>query len=167
MKSDGMGSLPTGSKSAGRRRGVSGLLFTAVVLAALSGPGPSYGQETDTPPIDSTIVAGLTSDTMPSVADRARSMLGTLRSTADSIEVLEAVRLSDPDLDRAYLRLLALEQVGVMQLALRSLAHLMSQVSPDSLPADSVRAFFCTPIWARISTASTTLSSRRSRTSSS
>jgi len=90
---------------------------------------------------DSMAVVPLSSDTLPSVADRARAMLDRLRATSDSIQALEAAEFSDPDADLAFLYLKVLEQVGEMQQALRSLAHLMGRVSPDSLPADSVRTF--------------------------
>ena len=128
-----------------RRPGVGILAWgtgLAAVLAAIAlAPTEGLAQDSLAAPVDSSIVVALTSDTMPSIADRARSLLGTLRSTADSIEVLEAAHFSDPDRDLAFLNVLVLEQVREMQLALRSLSHLMGQVSPDSLPADSVRAF--------------------------
>ena len=114
-------------------------LLLAIWVVTL--PSLGYAQETDSAAVEQAVANVLRRDTLPSVADRARAMLDGLQATSDSIQTLEAVQLSDPDLDRKFLNVLALEQVGEMQLALRSLAHLMGQVSPDSLPADSVRTF--------------------------
>ena len=111
-----------------------------MLLASLAASSPSFGQEADTAPVDSVVVASLTSDTIPSAADLARSMLDTLSVTADSIQKLRATRLADPDVDLDFIRLLALEQVRRMQQTLRSLSRLIGQVSPDSVPGDSVRA---------------------------
>ncbi len=110
-----------------------------MLLASLAASSPSFGQEADTAPVDSVVVASLTSDTIPSAADLARSMLDTLSVTADSIQKLRATRLADPDVDLDFIRLQALEQVRRMQHTLRSLSRLIGQVSPDSVPGDSVR----------------------------
>jgi len=118
-------------------------LCLPVLMLALSAwlPGLAVAQQPDTVPADSMVVVPLGSDTLPSAADRARAMLDTLRMTADSIDALKATRLADPDVELDFLRVQALDQVGQMQRILRSLSHFLSQVSPDSLPADSVRAF--------------------------
>jgi len=68
-------------------------------------------------------------------------MLDSLRMTSDSIDALRAIGQADPDADVSFLRVRALERVGNMQRVLRSLSYFLGQVSPDSLPADSVRAF--------------------------
>lgn len=114
-------------------------LLLAISIVTL--PSPGYAQETDSAALEQAVADVLRRDSLPSAADRARAMLDRLRATSDSIQTLEAVQLSDPDSDRKFLNVLALEQVGEMQHALRSLTHLMGQVSPDSLPADSIRTF--------------------------
>ena len=116
------------------------LLLAAGLGATASHPSATYGQETDAIPVDSAIAADFRPDTLPSAADLARSMLDTARVTADSIQTLRATRLADPDADLDFIRLLALEQVRRMQQTLRSLSRLIGQVSPDSVPGDSVRA---------------------------
>jgi small conductance mechanosensitive channel len=113
----------------------------AAALGATPGLSRAYAQEADTLPVDSAIVTGLLTDTLPSIADRARSMLDTLGVAADSIETLRAIRLTDPGVELDLLRFQALKQVGRMEETLRSLDHLLGEASPDSLPADSVRTF--------------------------
>jgi len=129
----------TGDRDDSRRRLVWGPLTAAMLLASLAGSARSYGQEADSTPVDSVIVASSTSDTIPGAAELARSMLDTLRVTADSIQTLRATRLADPDVDLDFLRLQGLEQVRRMQQTLRSLSRFIGQVSPDSVPGDSVR----------------------------
>lgn len=115
----------------------------ALLLAiAVSTPPPrAYGQETDSITVEQAVADIQRSDSLPSAADRARAMLDTLRMTSDSIDAIRAIRQADPDADTSFLRVRALDQVGQMQRVLRSLSHFLGQVSPDSLPADSVRAF--------------------------
>ena len=115
----------------------------ALLLAiAVSAPQPrAYAQETDSTAVEQAVADIQRSDSLPSAADRARAMLDSLRMTSDSIEAIRAIRQADPEADINFLRVRALEQVGQMQRVLRSLAHFLGQVSPDSLPADSVRAF--------------------------
>jgi small conductance mechanosensitive channel len=67
-------------------------------------------------------------------------MLDTLGVAADSVETLRATRLTDPGMELDFLRFQALQQIGRMQEQLKSLAHLLQEASPDSLPTDSVRA---------------------------
>lgn len=126
--------------SARRSRIVSLLLVAGLGATALR-PSSARGQETGAVADAPAVVASLQSDTLPSAADRARSMLDTLRATSDSVASLRSTRLVDPDVDLDFLRLRALEQVGQMQRVLRSLTYLTGQVSPDSLPSDSVRTF--------------------------
>ncbi|MCL7960280.1 MAG: mechanosensitive ion channel [marine benthic group bacterium] len=133
------GSSRTGDPGDIRWRLAWGSLTAAILLAPLAAPSPSFGQEADSASIDSVVVTSPTSDTIPSAAEIARSMLDTLRFTADRIQTLRAMRLVDPDVDLDFLRLQALEQVGQMQQTLRSLSRLIGQVSPDSVPGDSVR----------------------------
>ena len=119
-------------------------LPAAILHAAISLPTPGYGQQTDTvdaAPQEVLVEADLRPDSLPSVADRARSLLDTLRVVADSIEELRVVRLTDPGVDPDFVRLQALKQVGRMQLKLQQVNHLRREASPDSLPGDSVRAF--------------------------
>jgi len=112
--------------------------LVAVLLAATSfGAVPAHGQEPGAARVDTAIAT----DTLASPADRARAMMRSLDAVGDSIEALEATRLTDPDVDNAFIRVLALEQVGQGQRTLRSLSHLMDQVGPESLPADSIREF--------------------------
>ncbi len=116
----------------------------AFLLAfTVSAPQPrAYGQETDSTAVEQAVAdIVLRSDSLPSAADRARAMLDTLGMTSDSIDAIRAIQQVDPDADISFLRVRALGQVGQMQHVLRSLSHLMGQVSPDSLPADSVGAF--------------------------
>jgi len=113
------------------------LLF---VIAVSASPSRVYGQETDSTEVEQAVAVVLRPDTVPSVADRARSMLDTLRTTSDSIQALRATRLTEPDADLDFLRVQALEQVRRMQQTLRGLSRLLGQVSPDSVPGDSVRA---------------------------
>ncbi len=68
-------------------------------------------------------------------------MLDTLRATGDSVQLLSAAQLADPGADLAFLRVLLLEQFSQMDRTLWTLAELTTQVSPDSLPADSMRAY--------------------------
>lgn len=118
------------------------VLVLLFAIAASAQPPSADGQETDSTAVEPAIAdIVLRSDSLPSAADRARAMLDTLRMTSDSIDALKAMRLTDPDVDLDFLRVQALDQVGQMQRILRSLSHLLGQVSPDSLPADSVRAF--------------------------
>ncbi|MGB5525755.1 MAG: mechanosensitive ion channel family protein [Gemmatimonadota bacterium] len=124
-----------------RRKRIVSLLLVSVLGATALLPSSARGQETGAVADAPAVVASLQSDTLPSAADRARSMLDTLRATSDSVASLRATRLVDPDVDLDFLRLRALEQVGQMQRVLRSLTYLLEQVSPDSLPADSVRTF--------------------------
>ncbi|UCF18767.1 MAG: mechanosensitive ion channel family protein [Gemmatimonadota bacterium] len=129
------------NRKGGYRLGLPAAVVALTVGALTSGPVPAFGNERGAAPLDSAIASSQVSDTLPSVADRARSMLDTLRAMADSVEALKVTRLSDPDVDVDFLRILALDQVGQMQRMLRSVAHLMGQASPDSLPVDSVRTF--------------------------
>ena len=117
------------------------VLALLLAIAVSAPPLRVYGQETDSTAVEQAVAGVLRNDTLPSTADRARAMLDTLGMTADSIDALRAIRQADPDADISFLRVRALEQVGQMQRVLRSLAHFLGQVSPDSLPADSVRAF--------------------------
>ena len=99
------------------------------------------GQEADSARVDTLIADGARADTLPDAADRARAMLDSLQATGDSVGVLWAARVADPDADLAFLRVLALEQFGQMQGTLETLADLMRQYSPDNLPTDSIRAY--------------------------
>lgn len=123
-------------------------MLVSVLLVGMVGtaifPSTVSAQEARAPAGDSAAVSVIRTDTVPSVADLARSMLDTLRVAADSIGTLRAARLTDPTVDLAFLRLQALDQVRRMQETLRSLSRLRSQVSPDSLPADSVTTFLRT-----------------------
>ena len=118
------------------------VLVLLLAIAASAPPPRAYGQETDSTAVEPAVAdIVLRSDSLPSAADRARAMLDTLRMTSDSIDALGAIEQADPDADVTFIRVQALEQAGQMQRVLRSLAHFLGQVSPDSLPADSVRAF--------------------------
>jgi small-conductance mechanosensitive channel len=114
-----------------------------MIVLSTTGYGvmPALAQDVASESTYSAIAVDSRSDTLPSVADRARSMLDTLHVTADSVEALRAIRIADPDADLDFLRMLALEQLRQTQRTLRSLADLLGQVGPDSLPGDSVRAF--------------------------
>ncbi|NNK49401.1 MAG: mechanosensitive ion channel family protein [Gemmatimonadetes bacterium] len=124
-----------------RRRRIASLLLLSGLSATAFLPSSVRTQETGAVADAPAAAANFPSDTLPSIADRARTMLDTLRATSDSVATLRATRLAEPDVDLDFLRLRALEQVGQMQRVLRSLAYLLGQVSPDSLPADSVRTF--------------------------
>ncbi len=102
---------------------------------------PVLAQETEAAPVDSVVADDAPSDTLFAVADRARSMLDTLRATGDSVGVLRAARLSDPEADLEFQRVLVVEQFAQMQRTLETLADLMNRASPDSLPADSIRTY--------------------------
>ena len=116
-------------------------VLALLFLMALSAPPPrGYGQESDSAEVEQAVAVVLRPDTLPSQADRARAMLDSLRMTADSIDVLKATLLADPDADEDLMRVQALGQVGQMQRTLRSLSHLLGQVSQDSVPTDSVKA---------------------------
>ena len=122
--------------------------LTVALFASVSFSSVGYGQEPETLPGDSVIAPGesivevdLRPDSLMSIADRARSMLDTLRIVGDSIESVRVRRLTDPEIDRDFIRLQGLNQVGRMQRGLRQVSHLLREASPDSLPADSVRAF--------------------------
>lgn len=113
------------------------LLF---VMAVSASPSRVHGQETDSTEVEQAIAVVQRPDTFPSIAERARAMLDTLGVAADSVETLRATRLTDPGMELDFLRFQALQQIGRMQEQLKSLAHLLQEASPDSLPTDSVRA---------------------------
>ena len=141
MKSDWTASSRAAEWGGNRRHSVWRLLPVGMLLAIAVSASPSraYGQETDSTAVERTVAdISVPSDTFPSIAERARSMLDTLGVAADSVETLRAVRLTDPGVELNLLRLQALKQIGRMQEELKSLAHLLDEASPDSLPADSV-----------------------------
>ena len=125
----------------GWRAPARGRLVVTLLGAASLSATPLLGQETDPVSLDSGVETSTLADTLPSAADRARSMVDTLRATADSVQALQATRLTDPDVDLDFLRVLFLEQVGQTHRTLRGLVELLDRSSPDSLPADSVRGF--------------------------
>lgn len=116
------------------------ILALLFVMAQSALPPRGYGQESDSSEVEQAVGDTLRSDTLPSQADRARAMLDSLGMTADSIEAIKQTRLADPDVDLDLLRVQALRQVGQMQRTLRGLSRLLGQVSPDSVPTDSVKA---------------------------
>jgi len=116
------------------------LLLAALVIVRAPVPSEVRPQEADTAALDSSVVVATRTDTFPSIAERARAMLDTLGVAADSVETLRAIRLTDPGVELDLLRLQGLQQIGRMQEQLKSLAHLLQEASPDSLPTDSVRA---------------------------
>ena len=134
-RADRLRSRPCGGRVA------RGIALAAAIAAITLVPGRAFGQDTVAVPVDSAITVDLRSDTMPSIADRARSMLDTLGVAADSIETLRAIRLTDPGVELDLLRFEGLKQMGRMQETLKHIAHLLEEASPDSLPADSVRMF--------------------------